>query len=332
MNRNQPYYVKQSGSFSQKRINTIIYYLFPKCLLEISEKEVYVSYDVAGHKNVSPSQYHYILEIKKRIQDCDQWSKLSIHAYSNINDISKIMNVELAFYETLELYNIMHFGWKNFFKLNTLHFGNDAEMTVKAFQYIRNYSKNDSNSTISASNIQNIPNKKIDVAFCHASSENEYNNGIDLLKQILVVLVLQKQKGSCIIKYGDTFTQLSMDIISFISCFYEKTYIMKPSICDITNCEKYIICKNFLQDNLSDEVLHVISSLQTNILQPEFVVHRILRTKTPLFISGKLEEINSIFGQPRLEYIQQQLSQTKNNDVKMNKQKCVDWCSKYLTI
>ena len=333
MNRNQPYYVKQN-SLGQKRINTIIYYLFPKYLLEISADTVHISYDIAGHRIISPSQFHYINEIKLRIQDCSKWNRLAINSYSNINDFSNIMpHAKPAFYEILELYSIMHFGWKNFFRLNTLHFGDDAEMTVRAFHYIRNYTKNDSNHIIYPNNdnpIHDINHKKVDVAFCHASSENEYENGIEILKQILVVLVSQKYKGACIIKCGDTFTQFSLDIIAFVSHFYEKTYIMKPSISDITSCDKFIVCKNFIHEKLNDDVLQVITTLHCDILQPKFVCYRILHNSIPLFISGKLEEINSIFGQPRLEYIHQLLSQTEKNDTKINKQKCLEWCSKYL--
>lgn len=336
MNRNQPYYVKQS-SLGQKRINTIIYYLFPKYLLDITEDTVHLSYDIAGHRIVSPSQFHYMNEIKMRIQDCEKWQRLSINSYSSINDFSNIVpHVKPAFYEILELYSIMHFGWKNFFKLNTLHFGDDAEMTVKAFNYIRNYTRHDSNNILNykTDNLliysSDNQHKKVDVAFCHASCENEYENCIDILKQILVVLVSQKIKGGCIIKYGDTFTQLSLDIIAFVSHFYEKTYIMKPSIADITSCNKFIVCKNFIHEKLNDDVLKVITTLHSNILHPKFVIYRILHNLIPLFISGKLEEINSIFGQPRLEYIHHLLSQPEKNDTKNNKQKCLDWCSKYL--
>jgi hypothetical protein len=324
MHKNQPYYVKQNSIHGQKRMNTIVYYLFPKCSLERSV----ISFNPLDDRIISPSQFHYMNEIKTRIQECGKWSKLSVHPYANIHNISYIPNVNLVFYEILELYSIMHFSWSNFHKLHTLHFGIDGEMTEKAFRFIRNYSKNDASSLVGQRGFKT--GHKIDIAFCHASSDNEQENGKEILDQLLTVLVSQKQKGACIVKIGDTFTQLSLDIISFLSHFYEKTYILKPSICDLTTCDKYIVCKNFLYEHVTDDVLRMHSFLKT---QPHTrYIYRIFEKELPLFISGKMEEINSIFGQPRLEYIHQLLgSQTESsNENRANKQKCVDWCGKYL--
>lgn len=322
MHRNQPYYVKQPGIICQKRINTLIYYLFPKCTFEIADI-LQVSHTIPDTAIISPSQFHYMNEIKKRIQDCDEnrWKIISLNPYSNLFDIKKM---SIPFYEILEIYSIMRFSWKNFYKLNSLHFGEDSEMTMNAFQYIRNSSKHDSSFLCEPRDV------KIDIAFCHASGENEYDNGIAILKQILTVLAIQKPKGACIIKMGDTFTALSLDILSFISHFYEKTYIMKPSVTDLTNCEKYIVCKNFVHEKIDDSVLKAFATLATTICTKN-TIYRICKNNPTLFISGKLEEINSIFGQPRLEYIHQLLSQTdKPENHKSTKQKCAEWCSKYL--
>lgn len=332
MHRNQPYYVKQPGVVCQKRINTMIYYLFPKCTFEIPEI-LHLSRILHPDPIISPSQFHYMNEIKTRIQECDRWSKIAAHTYSNINETSHIKHVSIPFYEILEIYSVMRFSWKNFHKLNTLHFGDDAVMTLHAFQYIRNFLKHDSSFIHEAGGQYPPTQTKIDIAFCQASGENEYENGVAVLKQILVVLAVQKAKGSCIIKLGDTYTALSLDILSFISHFYEKTYIVKPSITDLTNCEKYIICKNFVHEKIDAAVLETFSTLYFNILisTSTHSIYRICKNKPSLFISGKLEEINSIFGQPRLEYIHQLLSQTeKHENYISNKQKCTDWCSKYL--
>jgi len=327
MHRNQPYYVKQPGIICQKRINTLIYYLFPKCMFEIADI-LHVSYTIPDTAIISPSQFHYMNEIKKRIQECDEkkWKRISLNPYCTLNETSHIKKMRIPFYEIIEIYSIMRFSWKNLYKLNTLHFGDDSEMTMNAFKYIRNNSKQDSSFLA----CEPYPLQKIDVAFCQASGENEYDNGIALLKQLLLVLTVQKQKGTCIIKYGDTFTALSLDIFSFISHFYEKTYIIKPSVTDLINCEKYIICKNFVHEKIDDSVLEAFAKLYANIMGSTKTIYRICKDKPTLFISGKLEEINSIFGQPRLEYIHQLLSQNENQNHKSNKHKCAEWCSKYL--
>jgi hypothetical protein len=80
-----------------------------------------------------------------------------------------------------------------------------------------------------------------------------------------------------------------------------------------------------------------IRSLFLNITQKNSNMHveRIFNHVIPVFFSSRLEEINSIFGQSRLEYIQSQL--THAHKLKSDKQlqennmrkQCVEWCMKY---
>lgn len=334
MYKNQPYYIKQNGSAPQKRITTMVYYLFPKYSLHFL-KDFRISHDPNDCHVISPSLHHYIEEIECRIQECENWNVLYSHPYSLIYQYSKINHVNLFYYEILELYSIMHFSWENFYKLHSMHLGNDSYMSLKAMQTIRKNSEMDQSCVVSNLNDLTFCNnykKLIDVVFCNASGNCEYDNAVLLTKCMCFVLLTQKRKGACIIKYGDTFSSLSLDVISFISFFYEKVYFLKPSICDLTKSDKYIVCKNFLYDDLSERYLQMISVLFQSICThtSKKKIYRIFSCSIPLFILGKLEEINSIFGQPRLEHIHQLLSETENNDTKTGKQKCIEWCSRYL--
>ena len=59
------------------------------------------------------------------------------------------------------------------------------------------------------------------------------------------------------------------------------------------------------------------------------MLSRIINIDIPLFITSKMEEINSIFGQPRLEYIQQLLSQSEIKEDQSD-YKCQEWIQKYI--
>lgn len=332
MYKNQPYYIKQHGSVPQKRITTMVYYLFPKYSLHFL-KYFNISYDPNDCNLISPSLHHYIEEVQCRIQECDRWNVLYNNPYTNINQYSKQNGMSLFYYEILELYTIMHFSWENFYKIHSIHLGNDSIMSLKAMQSIRKNSEQDQSHMISELkdlSYCNTINKTIDVAFCNASGSNEYDNAINLAKYMCFILLVQKRKGACIIRYSDTFSSLSLDVISIVSFFYEKMYFLKPSICDLTNGDKFIVCKNFLYDDLTERYVQVIHSLFHSVYNNKNKIYRVLSCPIPLFILGKLEEINSIFGQPRLEHIHQLLSETEKGELKTNKQKCIEWCVKYL--
>jgi hypothetical protein len=332
MYKSQPYYVKQNSSIPQKRITTMVYYLFPKYSLHFLNY-LNISSDPQDHYVISPSLYHYIEEIECRILECKTWDSIYKNPYSLLNSYSKMTDVSFFYFEILELYSIMHFSWESFYRIQSIHLGLEADMSIKALKYIRKNNENENMYILENTNTLDYTNMftNIDVAFCNSSSSSsEYINAINLLTQICFVLLSQKRKGACIIKYSDTFSALSLDIISFISFFYEKVYFLKPSVCDITNGDKYIVCKNFVFDSLTNRTIDTIKDLHNTIVNSKTKIYRILSCPIPLFISSKLEEINSIFGQPRLEYIHQLLGDYDKCEFKNNKQKSLDWCNKYL--
>jgi len=331
MYKSQPYYVKQNGSVPQKRITTMVYYLFPKYSLHFFNY-VNISNNPHEHYVISPSLYHYIEEIECRIIECKMWNMLYKNPYNLIDNYSNVSDVSFYYYEILEVYSIMHFVWENFYKLQSIHLGSETNMSIKALNYIRKNNENDSRHVVTNTitlNYKNMVNL-IDIAFCNCCGKDEYRNALNLIRQICFVLLTQKRNGACIIKHSDTFSALSLDIVSFISFFYEKVYFLKPSVCDLTNGDKYIVCKNFVFDNLTDRTIETIKNLHDSVVNSKTKLYRILSCPIPLFISSKLEEINSIFGQPRLEYIHQLLGDSSKTDFKNNKQKCLDWCNKYI--
>lgn len=277
------------------------------------------------------SHLNYINQIKQRMLECPKWNDLYSHPFTFVNEISKIKDVTFGFYEILELYSVLHLSIPlNNNILYTIHFGKEAPMTIKALQYLRKSTHNHIYFVCHHAD-KETTTVPVDIAFCDASSENEYENALSIIKQITIVLNVQKNEGVCIIKYGDMLSPISLDIISFLSHFYEKVYITKPSICDAGSSAKYIVCKHFIRDKMNEETMKKIAMLHSACIQPLSRIYRILDVPIPLFFSGKMDEINSVFTQPRLEYIHGLLSQYDNgNSVSTNKQKTKEWCEHYL--
>ena len=165
-----------------------------------------------------------------------------------------------------------------------------------------------------------------------------------LFGQIIYALTMQKKGGVFILKIFDTFMQHSIDLLYILSSFYEKVYIIKPQTSRYANSEKYVICKGFLFNSCEnfypflyrafDKMLSCSSRLQTNI--PELFIYRFLNIPIPFLFINKLEEFNAIFGQQQIENIHYTISlisskhkQDKiDNLIKLNIQKCVQWCMK----
>jgi hypothetical protein len=163
----------------------------------------------------------------------------------------------------------------------------------------------------------------------------------DILLEFIQALYLQKKKGILIWKIENCFSTFQLDIVYWLSSFYEKMYFIKPTVMDICDSTKYIVCKGFLHDNRSSIFPFLFSFYKYiwNIKQtkPIYHIHRILKIQIPLFFISKIEEVNYIYGQAQLEQIHYILLlihhkhkyEKIQNAIKMNSQKCIEWCMKF---
>tara|TARA_B000000475_G_scaffold260450_1_gene244244 strand:- start:5 stop:910 length:906 start_codon:yes stop_codon:yes gene_type:complete len=155
-----------------------------------------------------------------------------------------------------------------------------------------------------------------------------------ILCQIIFAIAVQKKHGNFLIKFFDTFTTASIDMLYLLSLLYEEVYFVKPNSSRYANSEKYVVCKNFRMDN-SDELINKFypvfntESINVNISE-------IFTMRTPYLFVNKIEEINAIYGQQQLDSIASTLNLIDNNKSdkienlkKHNIQKCVSWCQKY---
>ena len=159
-----------------------------------------------------------------------------------------------------------------------------------------------------------------------------------------------------IICLDDCFTAITLDMLYLITFFYERSFFIKPIVCNLASGTRYLVCKGFrpyrnlelLQNSLSQ----LYSDIHTHLtIQPELPIHRFLHQHIPYMFYSKIEEINSILNQPRLEFMHQRInyheseiekrSRTKTSTITSTSldhprkttifeiKKCIDWCNRF---
>tara|TARA_Y100000992_G_C21256845_1_gene488986 strand:- start:411 stop:1610 length:1200 start_codon:yes stop_codon:yes gene_type:complete len=157
-----------------------------------------------------------------------------------------------------------------------------------------------------------------------------------ILAETLYAVTLQNYKGNFILKIFDCFSKVTSEILYFLSCFYEKVYIVKPHTSRYANSERYIVCKNFKLQQLDSSLILKFKEIISILSKEKEYIEGLLSFHLPYFFYTKLEEINSILGQQQIESIvntlnlinhknkNDKLEQLKNNNII----KCNNWCVK----
>ena len=158
-----------------------------------------------------------------------------------------------------------------------------------------------------------------------------------ILCQIAFAIAMQKKGGTLIIKFFDTFSKLSVDLLYLLSLLYEKIHFVKPNTSRYANSEKYIVCKKFKLDSVSDIMVKLYTIIMN--LTNGYVLTSLFNYKLPLYFINKVEEYNAIFGQQQLENISTTINLILTNHLsnknmvnkletikKTNIAKCVTWC------
>jgi len=158
-----------------------------------------------------------------------------------------------------------------------------------------------------------------------------------LFSQIAFAFAMQKKGGNFVIKFFDTFTKSSVDMIYFLSMVYNKVYFVKPNTSRYTNSEKYIVCKDFRIDNRDKIVLKLIEIMDSFNKNEDMFIEKLFTMDIPYYFVNKMEEYNAIVGQHQIENIFATLSMINNNKYNnhfyemknIHIQKCIGWCKKY---
>ena len=327
------------------------YYLLPQGNINLSNCfQLELSLKNVSPNILSPSLTNYLFQIMAQTKT-ETYFKLQneIHPYSNMMQTSPYTE---HYFEIIEIMQTMHLNkyldsiTKNI-PLRILSFENNSG--IEAIQSIRG--KKD--LYIRPNHQKNV---ELDISIFeeaylgYAANVNviladstKYAHMQSVIIELCMCLCVQNKKGVLIWKIGDCFTQIMLETLYFISSFYEKTYIIKPSIMDVSKPERYVICKGFLCDKCYSNytyLLPLVKQLNFHLYQNPFeipFVHSFLQKKIPQFFIGKLEEVNYILGQSQLEQIHYMLlllshkykEDKKNNITKQNEQKCLDWKRKH---
>lgn len=328
------------------------YYLLPKGNIELMS-----CFQLLGDEKskiiLSPSLNHYLNEILSN--ECirtKQFYKLQLEVYPYYKNLILKNPFSVEYYEIFEIIQTMHLNKyidMNISKtpLQILSFDKKTKTSSSlAFQHTRNNNPKDilfSYWNYPTDNIYFFEKIYLNFAaknhiIINNAPPKQYTNNKDILIQICMAICTQAKKGIFIWKLNETYSQLSLEIIYFLSSFYEKTYIIKPSIIDTSKSEKYIVCKGYLYENSYSTYTYLHSFIKhIETYSSNIHICSFLSINIPNFFISKLEEVNYILGQSQLEQIHYLLLlyYHKYKDEKLqniniiNEQKCIEWCRKF---
>jgi hypothetical protein len=347
------------------------YYLIPKNNFNIAFNvkltnipiQPVISYSLIFHLNDSYSQivklnncsndYNDDITIEYINKIVNPFEFIHTNVPGSIISVSKVKPDAHIFFELMELFQlfsindilslkhkitIAHFTHNHTstnYLLNMLREDNDDLIICETFDFKRLF-----NEFV----ISTTEKEKIDLLICEFR-ENDYNNINNYVQNIVLILLLivknQANQGTCVIKLNNIFYKPIIDVLFILSSFYDKMYLIKPSISNITTGERYVICKSFnsnilhqsnIQKDIDNNVIPNINDAFTN----NKYIKSLLQNEISYYFLNKLEESNAIIGQQQLESYDQIINifKNKNRDEKMENlkrnhiQKCIQWCEK----
>lgn len=174
---------------------------------------------------------------------------------------------------------------------------------------------------------------------------NEYNDSYYshyLCLTLIVLLLEQKQNGSCVIKLNNNTNKLVSQYLYILSQLYNKVYIIKSGISSGIKDDKYIICKEFyitdltMHNNIYINLVNYVFSNVEKIQNAEIVLLQFLDIELPNLFLTKMEDLNIIIAHQQINHISgflnllknKQLNEKLDNLKKVNIQKCIQWCEK----
>lgn len=238
-----------------------------------------------------------------------------------------------SFFILIELLHQFDFLFEDVIK--SIHI--DSPGFIEALDYFRNQPK-DIRHKLSTHNM-NL--KKLTYLY------NKYAHSIDFITvcidyneddtlnyiyyQILLSMCIQKQGGTLILKIGDTFTGLSIDILYLLNYLYDELYLTKPFVSDQNDSSKYLVCINFkMVSNIKDIIHKCLNTLDMS--QP---ITRLFNGFIPIIFIDKIIELNLIFGQKHIEHIKHKITnKLKPSELQIDiikktyLSKCIKWCNK----
>ena len=251
--------------------------------------------------------------------------------------VSKLKPKTNLFYDLFEIHNSLStFDLFKGSSIKSLHISSNYNDSIECNEMFRENSNDiylfDTDTHID----NNLLNEKFDYIFVETNNDKYF---VSIVEILLLILKNQKHNGNCIIKINDLSHKPSIDFLYFLSSLYDSTHIVKPSTNNITSFDKYIVCKNFNYDELSNNYLK-LNYLKLLVFLKKIDdkhVNDILDFEVPYYFKNKIDDINMIIGQQQIDALDKLISIYKNKNKnekietikKTNIQKSVSWCEKY---
>jgi hypothetical protein len=343
------------------------YYIIPKnnfktrIYLQITNQKIkpYMSYSLIFYLNDIYSQLFKLTDTPNQLDEVtiDYVNKIVnpfefIHTNvpGSLLSVSKVKPDANIFFELMEIFQLFNLNelLSSKSKINIAHLTPNYSST----NYLLNMLREDNDDNILCEDfvynklfdlfITNKSPDKLDLLICEYKpceyiNTNKYIN--NMLLVFLIIIKYQSNQGTCIIKIDNIFYKAIIDIIFILSSLYDKIYLVKPSISNITKGERYVICKSF-NSRISDDI-NLDKEIEEKIIRKisiddELSVETLIQNEIPYYFLNKLEESNTVIGQQQLEAYDQIINiyKNKNRDEKIETlkrnhiQKCIQWCEK----
>lgn len=263
--------------------------------------------------------------------------------------VSKVKPDSIIFFELMELFQIFNINDM----LSLKHKINVAHLTYNytSTNYLLNMIREENEDSVISKDfnyynlynlfIKNTYENKLDLIICEFhpdeySDTKKYIN--NMILSLLIIMKYQTNQGTCVIKIDNILYKAVIDVIFILSSIYDKIYLVKPSISNITKGERYLICRGFSNQNkLSSRIEEeLISKLDNNELMNDKCINSLIDNELPYYLLNRLEESNLVIGQQQLEAYDQIINifKNKNREEKIENlkrshiQKCIQWCEK----
>jgi len=305
---------------------------------------------------ISFSLIHYLKLLNKQIENISLSLKQNINPYSfvytNISSsniaISKLNLDNDFFYSFAEIINTFYlsdiFINKN---INILYCcsknGSSSYVEyINSFSELNNHNKHEiQDLTVfefingEDTTLYTMDFGYFELMMCHDTNFNNYI--IQFMHVLCYILLYQNNKGCSIIKINTLYHKPILDIVYLFTCMFENVHIIKPSVSNIFNEDRYVVCKNFSTSVYNPFLILKNMSRYNNTNNTNNTpISSLLNINLPYIFLNKIEDSNIMIGQMQLEYFNQLLSISKNKSVdekievlkKNNIQKCIQWCEK----
>jgi hypothetical protein len=253
--------------------------------------------------------------------------------------INKLIFKSIVYFDLVEIYNTHHII-DNKHTMNSLHVGPSADESKEGLFSKRTIKYEDDNHIclVEMNNVtyKQIQGLKYNNIFYELDDVSNLNTYVTQLMRVLMLLINnQSENGNCVIKINYTFHKPVIDVLFILSSMYNKVYITKPTSSNIVTYEKYIVCCDFDESTREQNKINYTTLFHFNKkYSGENNISRLLDYDLPCNFMNKIDDINLIYGQQQLEFMNTIISILKHKNkferldqtLKLNIQKTLQWC------